>query len=118
MTMARGRPYSLAYFQIFSVCTCTPATASTTTTAARCSATTAEGTVKKTQAEPRSTPNPRWMSHQPTYIGCRLNAYGPVVTRVCGRSRSNPPAAWRRRSDNAQPVNAHPAAISAWPAAR
>src|SRR5437667_213211 len=32
--MARGRVYSLAYFQTFSVCTCTPATASTTMTAA------------------------------------------------------------------------------------
>src|SRR5216683_7231721 len=32
--MARGSPYSLAYFQTFSVCTCTPATASTTMTAA------------------------------------------------------------------------------------
>ena len=34
ITMARGSPYSLAYFQTFSVCTCTPATASTTMTAA------------------------------------------------------------------------------------
>ena len=33
-TMARGRSNSLANFQTFSVCTCTPATASTTTTAA------------------------------------------------------------------------------------
>jgi len=34
MTTALGRAYSLAYFQTFSVCTCTPATASTTMTAA------------------------------------------------------------------------------------
>ena len=34
MTITRGSPYSLANFQTFSVCTCTPATASTTTMAA------------------------------------------------------------------------------------
>src|SRR3989442_8556006 len=34
ITMARGSAYSLAYFQTFSVCPCTPATASTTMMAA------------------------------------------------------------------------------------
>ena len=91
---------------------------SSTTEPPKCSTRTATGTVAATQADPRSTPTPRWMSHHPRYMGWRLKAYGPVVTSDSGCSSWNSPEVRRRRSTSAQTFSAHPAASAAAPAAR
>ena len=91
---------------------------SSTTEPPKCSTRTATGTVAATQADPRSTPTPRWMSHHPRYMGWRLKAYGPVVTSDSGCSSWNSPEVRRRRSTSAHTFSAHPAASTAAPAAR
>ena len=68
----------------------------------------AAGSVAATQPDPRSTPAPRWMSHQPRYMGCRLKAYGPVETIDSGCSSWNAPAVRRRRLDERPGVQRRP----------
>src|SRR6266566_4364259 len=59
-TMARGSSYSFANFQTFSVCTCTPATASTTTTAASTTRRPARASAMKSPYPGVSTKLMRW----------------------------------------------------------
>ena len=59
-TMARGRSYSLANFQTFSVCTCTPATASTTTSAASTTRSPARASAMRSPYPGVSTRLTRW----------------------------------------------------------
>ncbi|TCO30492.1 hypothetical protein EV652_105494 [Kribbella steppae] len=52
------------------------------------------GNVAKTHPDPAATPIPSWSRAHPTYMGLRLTAYGPLVTRLCGRLSSVLPAAF------------------------
>lgn len=68
--------------------------------------------------EPAKVPAPSWMSHQPTYMGWRVIAYGPVMTSSSGRSSAKGPAERRRRSARAQRFRPAPATSSPAPAIR
>ena len=69
-TTARGRLYSPANFQTFSVWTCTPATPSTTTTAASTTRRPARASAMKSPYPGVSTRFTRWpfQSHQATAV--------------------------------------------------
>ena len=62
------------------------------------------GNVARVHPDPAAIPIPSWSEAQPTYMGLRVVAYGPLVTSLCGRLSSVLLAAFNDRAMSMLPA--------------